>query len=516
VRISSIHPRVTLTKYFVTPFDNSVATARTCYSSRIVSDDDVRADPKMRDRIARSTYVAGHHTTLQHAHFQFAIANVSRHALWSFFHAHPFYNSEQVSQRYVEVRPGNSLVPHIDDVKAREKYDACIARQMAVYQELLALLEPAASELYYRVYPARKKRSHEARWRGAIKKRCQEVARYVLPVATHAHLYHTISGLTLHRYHRLAAQPGCPSEQRLIVDAMCRAVGEIDPLFLASLEETLPGGEDPIMGTPDSAFAVMIRSEFDAEMAGRSARLISHTVSPESMIQRAVCEALSRPAYTIPSDEAVSLLLDPSRNSYLSETLSPGDLVRAMQALETVHFTFAKKLSHSADSQAQRHRMTPGVRPLLHTRIVPGDPDFITPSLFDHDLAENARDLFTSEMRRTWDDIAFLVDRSVRPEAWQYLLPNAVAVRFTETGSLLHWHHKWTTRLCLNSQEEIWRSTVDEVRAVRAVSPSIARWLMPPCGIRSRSGVSPACPEGDRYCGVPAWKKETENIVRLL
>ena len=95
MRLLSEPPKVTLTKLFTSPFDNAVATARTCYSSRIITDDDVRKKPEQRDRIARSVYLAGHHTTLQHAHFQFAFENISRQALWSFFHAHPFYNSER-------------------------------------------------------------------------------------------------------------------------------------------------------------------------------------------------------------------------------------------------------------------------------------------------------------------------------------------------------------------------------------------------------------------------------------
>ena len=90
-------PRVELVNAFAAPFDNAVATARTCYSGAgIVRAEDVAARPEQRDRIAPSTYEAGHHTTLQHAHFQFALAGVSRQFLWSFLHAHPFYNSEQV------------------------------------------------------------------------------------------------------------------------------------------------------------------------------------------------------------------------------------------------------------------------------------------------------------------------------------------------------------------------------------------------------------------------------------
>jgi len=77
----SAAPIVRLTNGFVEPFDNAVAAARTCYSPRIVKPEDVRKDEKsraVRDRIARETYQAGHHTTLQHATFQFSLENVSR------------------------------------------------------------------------------------------------------------------------------------------------------------------------------------------------------------------------------------------------------------------------------------------------------------------------------------------------------------------------------------------------------------------------------------------------------
>src|SRR5688500_16995471 len=67
-----------------------------------------------RDRALRlyaDLFAAGHHTTLQHATFVFVLDNVSRLAIWSFFHAHPFYNSEQVSQRYREVTGETMVTP---------------------------------------------------------------------------------------------------------------------------------------------------------------------------------------------------------------------------------------------------------------------------------------------------------------------------------------------------------------------------------------------------------------------
>ncbi len=67
---------------------------------------------------------------LQHATFQFSLENVSRQAIWSFLHSHPFYNSEQVSQRYVEVKAGNVILPALP---AREEgvYRAAVEDMMS-------------------------------------------------------------------------------------------------------------------------------------------------------------------------------------------------------------------------------------------------------------------------------------------------------------------------------------------------------------------------------------------------
>src|SRR3954462_466351 len=127
-RLLSPAPVVRLENTFREPFNNAIATARTCYSSKVVTAADVVKDERaiaLRDEIAQSTYEAGHHTTIQHAHFQFVLEKVSRHFrfglkrgsrqfLWSFLPAPPFYNSEQVSQRYVEVKPGNFVVPPLE------------------------------------------------------------------------------------------------------------------------------------------------------------------------------------------------------------------------------------------------------------------------------------------------------------------------------------------------------------------------------------------------------------------
>ncbi|MGH9400357.1 MAG: FAD-dependent thymidylate synthase, partial [Thermoanaerobaculia bacterium] len=195
---------------FERPFENVVATARTCYSSKgIITEDQASARPDRRDALARSIYGAGHHTTFQHAHFQFALENVSRQFLWTFLHSHPFYNSEQVSQRYVEVKTGNYAVPPMD-AASREIYEGAARRQQAAYTELTLLLTPLAGERYFGLFPGRTRGDGRRKFAGAIQKRAQEIARYVLPVATFAYLYHTVSGITLFRYWRLCESFDAP------------------------------------------------------------------------------------------------------------------------------------------------------------------------------------------------------------------------------------------------------------------------------------------------------------------
>ena len=78
----SPEPMVRLSNYFQEPYNLAVATARTCYSSRVVETSDVARDEvtrAQRDRIAESIYKAGHHTTIQHPTFQFVLEKVSRH-----------------------------------------------------------------------------------------------------------------------------------------------------------------------------------------------------------------------------------------------------------------------------------------------------------------------------------------------------------------------------------------------------------------------------------------------------
>src|SRR3989338_8951892 len=150
-------PVVTLENAFSQPYNNAVATARTCYSSKVIHPEDVDKDEQTRarrDAIASSIYQAGHHTTIQHATFQFVLEKVSRQFIWSFLHSHPYYNSEQVSQRYVEVKPENFVTPPLSD-RAREVYLSTIHLQMESYHCLMEFLRPAMKQEYAKLFAGR-------------------------------------------------------------------------------------------------------------------------------------------------------------------------------------------------------------------------------------------------------------------------------------------------------------------------------------------------------------------------
>ncbi len=526
-RLLSPPPQAVLTNAFGTPFDNAIATARTCYAPRIVTAEDVARDERareLRDRLARETYQAGHHTTLQHATFQFALTRVSRQLLWSFLHAHPFYNSEQVSQRYVEVKPGNALVPELPE-RDLALYRRTLDAQQAAYRALCEILLAPTEAEYFRLFPGR--RGTREKWLPQVKKKAQEVARYVLPVATHAHLYHTVSGLTLHRYHRVSRSAELPVELGLLVDAMVAAVSAHDPLFFRDIEDPLPPEATPEARLLDElgcgaavggARARAFNQGFDASLGGRVSKLVDYKVHAEAVLADAVRATVGLTAHELPDAAAIRRVLSPGENRLFAESLTLTTLSKSARALSHPHYTFRKKLSHTADSQDQRHRMVPGSRPVLaaqYAGLRAGDePDAILPELVARTPA--AREVYERSLRETFAAIDSLLDAGIATGDALYLLPNAFPIRFEESGDLLHLHHKWTSRLCYTAQEEIWRASLEEVKQLREVHPLIGEQIMPPCTLRHEAGVRPTCPEGPRYCGVPVWRLEIDRYERLI
>ncbi len=514
----SLLPEIHLVGTIRSPYDLSIATARTCYSSQgIITPEEVSKDEKsriLRDKIAASTLEAGHLTTRQHAHFVFALSRISRSFIWEFLHSHPFYNSEQVSQRYVKVKGGNFTVPKFDP-QDKNIYEQTLELQMEAYEKLIGLLLPAVSSEYYRIFPNRKKPDTKVRWEKVIQKKAYEAARYLLPIATHAYLYHTVSALTLLRYWRAAQREAASSELKYVAQRMVEEVLKIDPDFQKELDHASQSQRDPspsAKGDNAKKFAEIFDSEL--RLAGaRFSRLIDYPKNAEQSLARAVRSVFAKNPHELSDEEAIDLVLNPALNGSLGDTLNMMTLSDLSRALYHVHFTFQKKLSHTADSQNQRHRMTPASRPKLELHYF-GEPDVVYPKLILH--VSEAKKIFDEVVEQTVCSVNELLKKGNSFEKVHYLFPNAWAVRFEESGDLMNWHHKWKLRTCYNAQEEIFYASVEELTQVEKEFPLIARHIKAPCYLRKEAGITPYCPEGDRYCGVPVWKFPLEQYERLI
>jgi thymidylate synthase ThyX len=495
-------PRVTLRNAFEHAYDSAIAAARTCYAPRLIGPEEVT--DKQRLTIGSATFYGGHHTVFQHAHFEFGLENISRQFVWSFLHAHPFYNSEQQSQRYVRLDRAQAYVPPESPAfGATERiiYERAVARAWEAYRELSALLLPTAREILADIWHL-SKMSHPKRVQKVdrqAEKRAIEVARYVLPVAAFTTMVHTLSGIVLHRLWRMQAASDTPAEARGVVGEMVARIREVDPEFFDRFDNA-PLDELPEWKTAAGDGDAFAR-EFDARLAGRTSKLVDYSPNAARVTADAYRAVVGLTADACSDAEALDRLLNPARNLYRLQTLNIGVHAPMMRALQHAGYTFAKKISHTADSQDQRHRMVPGSRPLL-TLADTRAPDYVVPML----IRENprAREVYERAMAEAWAAKNELVGRGVPLEIALYVLPNAKTIRLVESGSLLHLLHKWTMRTCFNAQEEIYQASMEEIEQVRAAQPEIARFIGPPCHLRA--GITtPICTEGSHFCGVKVW-----------
>jgi thymidylate synthase ThyX len=502
---------VRLRNWFDRPYDDAISAARTCYSPRVIDPDEITEG--QRRRIGPLIFDAGHHTVFQHATFEFALSGISRQLVWSFLHGFPFYNTEQQSQRYVRLDEVAAHVPPALGGEARAVYEAAIERAWRAYRELTARLTPVTREILSQLWRLGRRQAvafgkNVAR---EAEKKAIETARYVIPIACHTAMVYTVSGLVLHRLRRMLHAGDVPQEASRLVGRMLAEVEKRDADFFERVGPAcLEPGEiienaiaPPGIGDPAACEA------FDKSLNGRRSRLLDYSVRAPEVIADAVRHVLGRA--DLDDDEALSLALDPAKNPYFLERLNVSAHSPLMRTLAHAHFTFRKKLSHTADSQDQRHRTVPGSRPLL-SRTVPPGVDVVEPQLIRDD--PGCHSIFREAVEAAWDARARLLELGTAPELALYVLPNALAVRFEESGTLLDLIHKWNMRSCMNAQREIFEASLEEIEQVRTVHPRLVAHVGPPCFVRTGL-VRPRCTEGSHFCGVPVWRS-FPDIERLI
>ncbi|MEY4504468.1 MAG: hypothetical protein RL154_762 [Pseudomonadota bacterium] len=442
----------------ILPSDLAVSAARTCYSSKGLILPHESSNWSKKDELLKSVFDAGHHTTLQHTHITLTIEGISRQLIWRLFHSHPFYNSEQVSQRYAKMQKDSFIYPYEANKEIWGKY---YERIFNTYEVLTTLLTP----IMQKTLPKFRKKD-------AVKK-AQEMARYVLPQGMSAYMYHTINIITALRYIMAAkVLPEAQSEAREFARQLSQKLIELD----ISLK--------PLIDFANSSDVEFLSNGF-GEIKQR---------------------------YDVKKSEFVKVL-DAMPLLHAGPIYNYAEILRPFTIFPDASvaggFSSYIKLSLSADAQNQRHRASLATRPSLKSIY---RPDFYEPPI----IAEN------SEISKIYQDAMALSYSFFEEEVLNvgfgeavYALPNSHLIEIVEFNDYARFVHKSQMRLCYNAQQEIFDIVYEQIKQLKEQNIDTSLFV-PPCTIRDRSNIQPICPEGVRYCGEKVWKKDFSELIRLI
>ena len=477
--------------------DIAITTAVQCYAPGSAP---LRHRPEEKQQaIADSTAEAGHHTTRMHPNFTFHLT-VTRDLAERILHANPFYNSEQQSQRFVEARKGNYEIPAGLSEIQREKYIKAAEYMNDAYFNLLAELRPSVEGRIRSMYPVNgwNKESTANRLNSKIDKICQEVARYVLPISQKTVMYHTINEIQIMRLFRASKMGNFSDEAKYVIASMIEKIAERDPSILLELDKPSPEYSHP------NFFESRVRQkeEFDKRIGNKNSLIIGSTNNFRDVLVTAIRNVTGATIEDLSDDEALKLLLSPRLNPLLSDVYEIGMLDPFTAILRQVSFTAMTKLSHTAESQRQRQRRTPGAVPTVDD-IYDGRADYMTPLVIreNKDLQSKYDEIMENIYKNVEDCIASGMPREIAMK----LLPNAQTIRLVETGDLFDWFHRFKQRLCFLAQEEFCFISIEQAEQITDKFPDFENLFLAPCGVAHEAGTG-KCPEGDRWCGKPVWK----------
>ena len=438
------------------PSNVAVSAARTCYFPNGIVTPQKSEGWDRKESLLLGIFKGGHHTTLMHTNITMMISGISRHLIWRLLHAHPYYNSEQVSQRYAKMKIDNFVYPQ-DGNKTlwQSYYQACFED----YEKLREILHPDVLAV---VPKFRRKDSM---------KKAQEMARYILPGGMSAYLYHTVNIITILRY--IAVAKSMPESQKEAIK------------FAEILSDKLLETDESLRPLIEHANAS--EPQFPLfDMLGLKGKI--------------GLEKEQVKVYDVVGDASFDV------NDNYADVLRYSQMLPDSGVLGG--FSTYMSLSLSADAQNQRHRRSPAVRPALETFY---ERHYYIPPI----IAKNkeALAIYNNALTRSYD--FFESQRAVIgfSEA-VYALSNAHKIELVERNDFTSFHHKAQMRLCYNAQEEIFDIVYEQVKQLRAMNVAGAHELLPPCATRFKMKIRPTCPEGDHFCGIKVWKLEFDAYKR--
>lgn len=438
-------------------------SARTCYSKDLVTPESRQVSDKVRDSILSSTLEASHLTTRQHKYYTFGISGVSRSLVWLFLHSHPFYNTEEKSLRYVDI---SSSIFH-SKCKVGEE-----ARTL--YKDICKELFPIIEKRYKDIFPYR---NTVNKYKTDVQHKVFENARAIIPNGILTNLYHTISHLTLLRYYALSRH--FSDEAQDLVDQMVNLVQ--DKEFLYDLD---------LVKEQEESFSF-------------NTHYIIRYLPSQIMAREFSSLLVDYPRGRITDYDIIRFNKNSRRSSLNLYDYSDSNI--------HTYYEFDSTTSIACAIQQQRYR---GINRDIFTIEIPGDlsskgaSDFIYfPKIFKE---------LSSPLKLRIGQFLLQFHSGLSSEEFIYNLPNCWKVSYTESGNLVSFLHKWSQRLCLNAQDEIWEISKSQWKQVKEVHNLTIDSFGAPCHIRQESNKKPFCPEGKRFCGIPVWKKDILQIERTL
>ena len=468
-------------------------TAKQCYrrgSSFISPDEDLESVIESSLHFFRSNNLlkAGHLTPFMHSYLTFHISGVSRLFVHDVMHGlNPFYNSEQQSQRYVDFVKGNV---NVDDVNleslfyfpkffeegANEIYSNALRDSLKTYRKLEEILKrDLKQELEKR-----------ANYNDALlDKKAAEASRYVIPIAAKTKLFYTINLLTLIRYRTTFFNDF--NEYNDFVKGLWNAASEKFPEL------------DSFVRDVDVKFVSFKKNSLSDRALSRILSLLRNEKGEYDNVRILSYTSLEplKIAYNLLSQDFVDL----------NDRLGRMNISGQSKVLDNFVLSFVYSLSHSADSQFQRHRAVNSLSTPSFYQVK--SKNYVMPKHMLH--SKEAQEVFNSFLERNYNARLELI-RLGESSAASYLLPNATRVYGVATSGFYGLFHEVVERLCLNAQEEIRGFNVDLVKEIMN-TPEIsylADYLKPPCVLRKESNYSPVCPEGKHYCGLKVWERSSD------
>jgi len=481
----------------------SAAAAQTCYSqlphTPLMYVTEAQPYQENADKIAKSVFEAGHHSTLEHLTYSFSIEDVSRLITWSVLHRYPFYDTDQQSQRYVEMRATSTIPFDCGNPELNQlAYDTTV-RLFAAYHQLNQIIRPTIKAAYFERY----KKINPS----AIDKQTQEISRYVLPQLTSTNLIYTINAPTLLRLHYL--QDTFVPEAKVLIQSMVEAVCQYDPSFKQYLQEPINHDQ-----TPES----IIRRQHNLHYTPFQYQQLPPWY-PNSLVNfdiqdlksivpktgKAVRQKLNYSPDQLPDTQAIAQVLDPRYNVFLTSNLAPEVIDPFSQSLRQARTEFDTVLSLSADAQFQRHRTMDQNRP-IQIPIPTQDTHFYIPQIVQEN--PEALKLYLETCQLAAQTMQKLIDSGIPQSQVQYLAPNATLIETQVSAPILGLHHFLKQRTCFRAQIEVHEIAISIAKRLQ-LDPILSQYFdhITPCAIRRQANIKPFCLENPRqWCGVENWK----------